>query len=136
MADLTDVPNAELAVLQALWLHGPLTIRRLVELLYPGGKSAQYGTVQKLLERLEQRGHVRRDRNPWPHVFEAAADRETFLGLRLREVAERLCGGSMTPLLMHLLKVESFGDEERQELRAFLARLQQEKSDPPPESAS
>src|SRR5262245_19550411 len=124
--DLPDVTDAELGVLQTLWERGPLTIRQIVEVLYPGaGTSGQYGTVQKLLERLENKECVRRDRTPWPHVFAAAVDRETLIGWRLRETAEKLCGGSMAPLLLHLLRVEQFSDPERRELRAFLDRLRQ-----------
>jgi predicted transcriptional regulator len=125
-----DVTNAELAVLQTLWQQGCATIRQLADVLYPGGKAAQYGTVQKLLERLEEKRCVRRDRAPWPHIFHASIDRETLIGWRLRDTAEKLCGGSMTPLLMHLLKAESLSDEERDELRAFLEQL----NNPPPSS--
>lgn len=121
-----DVPDAELAVLRALWQHGPSTIRQLVDVLYPGGGSAKYGTVQKLLERLEEKRHVSRDRTPWPHVFSADVARETLIGLRLRETAEKLCGGSMTPLLLHLLRAEQFSDDERQELRAFLEQIRKQ----------
>ena len=49
-----DITDAELAVLQVLWDAGPLPIRRITGRLYPGGTAAQYATVQKLLERLEQ----------------------------------------------------------------------------------
>lgn len=42
-----------------------------MEFLYPRGTSSDYGTVQKLLERLEEKGAVIRDRNSWPHVFSA-----------------------------------------------------------------
>ena len=121
--DLPDVTDAELAVLQTLWDHGPSTIRHLADILYPGGKAAQYGTVQKLLERLEAKGCVKRDRAPWPHLFAPAIDRETLIGWRLRATAEQLCGGSMTPLLLHLLKAERFSSEERSELRSFLEQL-------------
>jgi BlaI family transcriptional regulator, penicillinase repressor len=120
-----NVTNAELRVLQTLWEHGAATIRQLADILYPGGKAAQYGTVQKLLERLEEKHFVQRDRAPWPHVFQAAVDRETLIGWRLRDTAEKLCGGSMTPLLMHLLKAEQLSNEERQELRSFLEQLKQ-----------
>jgi BlaI family penicillinase repressor len=123
--DLYDVTDAELAVLQTLWEHGPATIRQLADILYPGGKAAQYGTVQKLLERLEGKKCVQRDRDPWPHVFQAAVDRGTLIGWRLQDTAEKLCGGSMTPLLMHLLKAEQLSHEERQELRGFLEQLKQ-----------
>jgi predicted transcriptional regulator len=118
-----DVTDAELAVLQTLWEQGRATIRQLADILYPGGKAAQYGTVQKLLERLEAKGCVRRDRTPWPHVFESAIDRETLIGWRLRETAEKLCGGSLTPLLLHLLRAEQLSERERQELWSFLEQL-------------
>ncbi len=125
--DLYDVTDAELAVLQTLWERGAATIRQLADVLYPGGKAAQYGTVQKLLERLEGKTCVRRDRAPWPHVFFPAVDRATLIGWRLRDTADKLCGGSLTPLLMHLLKSEQLSSEERQELRSFLEQLKQTK---------
>lgn len=121
-----NVPDAELAVLHTLWESGEATIRQLADILYPGGKAAQYGTVQKLLERLEERGCVARDRDHWPHIFRPAIDRETLIGWRLRQTAEKLCGGSLTPLLIHLLKAEQFSDEERNELHTFLSQLEQQ----------
>jgi predicted transcriptional regulator len=129
--DWKDVTEAELAVLQALWEHGRATIRQLTDLLYPGGKASKYGTVQKLLERLEDKGYVKRDDRPWPHEFEATVGREVLIGRRLRGVAEQLCGGSMTPLLMHLLKAEQLSPEERQELWSFLAQLEPPAGGPP-----
>jgi BlaI family transcriptional regulator, penicillinase repressor len=118
-----DVTDAELAVLQTLWERGTATIRQITDLLYPECTAAQYGTVQKLLERLESKDCVRRDRARWPHCFTAAIDRETLIGWRLRATAEKLCGGSMAPLLLHLLKTEQFNTAERQELRSFLDHL-------------
>ena len=118
-----DVTDAELAVLQTLWEQGTLTIRHITDVLYPQGTAAQYGTVQKLLERLEAKDCVRRDRSTWPHRFTAAIDRETLIGWRLRATAEKLCGGSMAPLLLHLLRSEQFSSRERQELRSFLEQL-------------
>ena len=115
-----DVTDAELAVLQVLWERGSATIRQLADALYPGGTTAQYATVQKLLERLESKGFARRDRKPWPHVFAATVGRDDLIGRRLRAVAEQLCGGSLTPLLTHLIAVERLGPTERAELRALL----------------
>jgi predicted transcriptional regulator len=115
-----DVTDAELAVLQGLWERGSATIRQLTDALYPGGSTAQYATVQKLLERLEAKGCAQRDRRPWPHVFMATVDRDDLIGRRLRAVAEKLCGGSLTPLLTHLISVERLNPREREELRALL----------------
>jgi predicted transcriptional regulator len=129
---LPDVTDAELAVLQTLWNQGIATIRQITDVLYPQGTAGQYSTVQKLLERLEGKKPpcVRRDRTAWPHLFTATVDRETLIGWRLRTTAEKLCGGSLTPLLLHLLQAEQFSPEERRELRSFLDQL---KGRPPSE---
>ncbi|MFO0970508.1 MAG: BlaI/MecI/CopY family transcriptional regulator [Gemmataceae bacterium] len=63
-----DITDTELSVLHFLWDEGPATIRRLADALYPRGGAAQYATVQKLLERLEVKGCVRRDRARRPRL--------------------------------------------------------------------
>jgi BlaI family transcriptional regulator, penicillinase repressor len=118
-----DITEAELAVLQVLWDDGPATIRQLTDVLRPGGGSAQYATVQKLLDRLAAKGYVRRDRSAAAHTFTAAVGRDEVIGRRLRDVAEKLCGGSLTPLLTHLVRTRRLSARERQELRALIDEL-------------
>jgi predicted transcriptional regulator len=125
-----DVTDAELAVLQALWEHGEATIRQLTDALYPGGGEAHYATVQKLLERLEAKGHVGRDRTPHAHRFRAHTNRDTLVGRRLRAMAEKLCGGLMSPLLTHLVRAEALSAHERQELRNLIDELDRKKRKP------
>jgi BlaI family penicillinase repressor len=120
-----DVTDAELAVMQVLWDEGPLPIRRITEVLYPAGKTAQYATVQKLLERLEQKDCVTRDRSAAVHVFAAALGRDELIGRRLQAVAEKLCGGSWTPLLTHLVQTERLSHQDRQALRQLIDDLDQ-----------
>jgi predicted transcriptional regulator len=115
-----DVTEAELAVLRVLWKHGRATIRQVTDALHPRGGASQYATVQKLLERLEAKGCVRRDRSLYVHVFTATVDRDELIGRRLRAVAETLCDGSLTPLLTHLARAERLTDEERRALRALI----------------
>jgi BlaI family penicillinase repressor len=118
-----DVTDAELAILQYLWDQGEATTRHLTDAIHPEGTASHYATVQKLLERLEAKDIVTRDRSRWPHVFAAVIDREELIGRRLRDMAEKLCGGSVTPLLTHLLKVERLSPRERSELRTFMDGL-------------
>jgi len=63
-----DVTEAELAILQALWDQGPATIRQLAERVYSQEGTSVYATVQKLLDRLDAKGFVRRDRGGAAHV--------------------------------------------------------------------
>ncbi len=118
-----DVTEYELAILQVLWDSGPATIRQLTDAVYPGGGTVQYATVQKLLERLERKGFVRRDRRGPAHVFSAAVGREELLGRRLQDMAEKLCGGSLTPLLTHLVRTRRLSDQERRELRDLIDEM-------------
>lgn len=126
-----DVPDAELAILQVLWDQGPRTIRQLTDALYPDGSDVYYATVQKLLERLEDKGHVHRDRSAHAHRFEAVTDRDTLIGQRLRSVAEKLTGGMLAPLLTHLVRAETLTKEERQELRALIDELDRKRNSKP-----
>jgi predicted transcriptional regulator len=122
-----DVTEAELAVLRRLWERGPATIRRLAEDVYGQDGTSSYATVQKLLDRLEAKGYVARDRSGAVHVFAAAVQRDELIGRRLRAVADTLCGGSLTPLLTHLVRGHRLSDQERQALRALVERLDRDR---------
>jgi predicted transcriptional regulator len=118
-----DVTEMELAVLQALWDHGPATIRQLTETLYQKWSTAHHATVQKLLERLESKGCVERDRTAPAHLFHATVDRNELIGRRLEAMAEKLCGGSLTPILTHLVRHRRLTAAERDELRSLIDEL-------------
>jgi predicted transcriptional regulator len=118
-----DVTEAELALLQALWDEGPATIRQLVERVYKQTGTSVYATVQKLLDRLETKGCVARERGGPVHIFRAAINRDELIGRRLRAVANSLCGGSLSPLLTHLVEGRGLSDQERKELRGLIEKL-------------
>jgi BlaI family transcriptional regulator, penicillinase repressor len=118
-----DVTEAELALLQVLWDDGPATIRQLVERVYKQMGTSVYATVQKLLDRLEAKGCVERERGGPVHIFRAAINRDELIGRRLRAVADSLCGGSLSPLLTHLVEGRGLSDQERRELRGLIEKL-------------
>src|SRR5262245_37402508 len=123
-----DVTEAELALLQALWDLGPATIRQLVERVYKQTGTSVYATVQKLLDRLESKGCVGSDRRGSVHVVRAIVDGVERIGRRLRAVADSLCGGSLSPLLTHLVEGKGLSDRERRELRALIEKLDSRRS--------
>ena len=63
--------NAELAIMDLLWQQDRMTARQIREKLYPDEKKAQHGTVQRLLQRLEDKGYISRDRSLGVHLFSA-----------------------------------------------------------------
>jgi predicted transcriptional regulator len=122
-----DVTDAELGILQVLWDRGSATVRELTEQLYSTYAASQHATVQKLLERLEAKECVTRDRDAWPHLFMAAIDRTELIDRRLQQTADKLCEGSMQPLLTHLVKAGNLSADQRESLRSLLDNLDAQK---------
>ena len=118
-----DVTDAELAILQILWEQGPATRRLLTDQLYPGGSPAHYTTVQKVLERLEGKGYVVPDRSQGVVSFRASVSREDLISRRLQDVAEKLCEGSVTPLLMNLVRASRLSEDELKTLHELVNEL-------------
>lgn len=118
--DHAPLTNAELTVMDLLWERGRLTARQIREALYPDAQKAQHGTVQRFLQSLEQKGVVTRDRELPVHIFEPALSREAYAGRQLESLADKLTGGSIAPLLTHLLEERRLDADEISRLRRLL----------------
>jgi len=123
-----DVTEAELAILQVLWEEGTATVRRLIDRLYPADGASAHATVQKLLERLEAKGCISRDRSGPVQVIAAAIGREALVRRRLRDVANELCGGSLAAMLSHLVNPGRLAARDRKALREFLSQIEEDEA--------
>ena len=112
--------NAELAVMNLLWQNDRLTARRIREELYPDTTKPQHGTVQRLLQRLEDKGYVERDRTIAVHFFSAVISRQTYAGTQLESLAAKLTAGSFAPLITHLVEEKKISRDEIDRIRAIL----------------
>jgi BlaI family transcriptional regulator, penicillinase repressor len=117
---LLYIPDAELAVLQLLWERGAAPVRRLADQLYPGGGPSEYATTHRLLERLEAKDHVAREKIEGVYLFRAIVDRDAVLGQQLEALMDRMCGGSLQPLLSTLIKSRRLSAAELRELLALV----------------
>ena len=82
------------------------------------------GTVQRLLQSLEEKGFVDRDRSLGTHLFSALVGREAYGGIQLESLAQKLTGGSIAPLLTHLLDEKRLDRAEIKRLRKLLEEAQ------------
>lgn len=106
--------------MELLWDEEQLTARDLREHLYPESKKAQHGTVQRLLQRLEDKGYVQRDTRLSVHLFSATVSREEYASGQLVSLAERLTHGSLAPLVTHLMEQNRISPDEIERLRNIL----------------
>jgi predicted transcriptional regulator len=123
-----NATDAELQVLKVLWELGSATIRQLTDRLYPAGGPSHYATVQKLLERLESKSCVSRRQRERVNVYTATVDRRELIASRLRETADRLCDGSLTPVLTQLVNSAELTPGELAALRDLVRRHDRGKS--------
>src|SRR5262245_34195614 len=121
-ADRPTATDAELAILKLLWESEPLSAREIREQLYPQGTPSDHATVQKLLQRLEQKKMVSRDRRSFAHSFRATVTREELAGEQLEALASKLTDGSLVPFILHAVGAKSLSAEERNEIRRILDR--------------
>ncbi len=120
--------NAELAVMEVLWDEDRATARAIRDRLYPDATKAQHGTVQRLLQRLEDKGFVTRDRTLPVHLFEAAISRESYASSQLESLADKLTGGSIAPLLTHLVENDRISERDIESLRRLLDKKREDGS--------
>jgi BlaI family transcriptional regulator, penicillinase repressor len=121
MADRTpDVTESELLVLDVLWESPAATIRQITQQIYDDYSASLHATVQKLLERLEAKGYVARDRSSFAHRFSATVGKQELIGRQLESLADKLTGGALTPLLLTLAGRTRLSAAERRQLRELI----------------
>ena len=129
--------NAELAVMNLLWENAdPLTARQIREQLYPDETKAQHGTVQRLLQRLEQKGFIERDKRIAVHFFSAKVTRESYAGGQLESLADKLTAGSVAPLITHLVEQKKISRKEIDKIRSILDAHENAKTTPEAKSST
>jgi predicted transcriptional regulator len=118
---LNRITEGELSVLQILWERGDATNREIAAAMYGGVTHPKMASVQKMVERLEAKGCVKRDRRDRAHRLHPLVSREQLLQSRVQALADRLCDGELVPLIEALLKRgERFPEKERQRVRELI----------------
>ena len=117
-----SITDTELAVLKFLWDHGSATAKEIVVRLYPRCTASDVGTVHSMLQRLESKNFIHRDRSAHAHSFSAAVNQSEMAGLQLEEMANKLADGSVAPFLTHLVEGDRLSTKDLDELRKLLKR--------------
>ena len=112
--------NSELAIMELLWEEGQMTARQIREALYSEATKAQHGTVQKLLQRLEEKGYIDVDRSLFVHQFNAKLTRQKYGGEQLESLASKLTSGTFAPLITHLVEANKISDKDINDIRAII----------------
>ena len=110
---------AELAILQVLWQRGVCTVREVHQALKPT-QSTGYTTKLKLMQVMCEKGLVLRDQSQRAHIYRAAISRNQTERRVVKDIVERVFGGSARNLVMQALNTKKVSDEELKQVREFL----------------
>jgi BlaI family penicillinase repressor len=116
------VTEAELSVLDHLWQHGPSVVREIACALYSDNTPAYHATVNSLLDQLERKGYVARDRSGFAHSFTATIDRSELVGSQLQQIADSHFDGVLTPMLLSLVEKIKLSPRDRDAIRRIIDR--------------
>jgi BlaI family transcriptional regulator, penicillinase repressor len=105
----------ELEIMNVLWATGPANVAAVQEAL-PGDPPLAYTTVQTMLNILHRKGKVKRALKGRAYEYAPAVSRERAAKAAVRDMIDRLFGGSAESLVMSLI-------EQRQLTPAKLAKL-------------
>lgn len=115
---LPDLSRFELQCLSKLWEIGEGTVRDI----HTGLEGApSYSTVRKIVERLEEKGAVKRMRlagNAW--VYGSLVPRKAMIRKEIRRLLDSLFSGAGAPLVSHLADMDAVTLADLQAVEAQL----------------
>ena len=112
---------AEMEMMEMLWRHGDVTLSEAHREL---GLPIGYTTVQTRLNRLVRKGLVLRSEDR-PARYRAAVAQDAVSAHDLNLLVERVSGGSVVPLVAHLVRDRSLTVSQIAELKQLLDEAEQ-----------
>jgi predicted transcriptional regulator len=113
---------AETEILNVLWDLGPGTVRQVHDVLDARHKTG-YTTVLKLMQIMTEKGLVRReDGDGRAHIYTPTLERDLAQRQMVRDLVDRIFGGSATQLVLQALEERPASEEELDEIRQLIGK--------------
>jgi predicted transcriptional regulator len=111
---------AELEILSVLWERKKATVREIYEVLSARSKPMVYTTVLKLLQIMDEKGLVERDKQAKAHVYRARQPQVETQKNLVSDLLEKAFRGSALKLVQHILETKPASAEELSEIRRLI----------------
>jgi predicted transcriptional regulator len=127
MKELHDLTDLQLAILREIWRRKRATVTDVHEALLDETGLAKK-TIGTMMTRLEKQGFLEHYAEGREFVYEPTVSEEEVGRAKVRNIVDRLFGGSVTALVSHALEAKDVkpGDVER--VRALIAELDRKKT--------
>jgi BlaI family transcriptional regulator, penicillinase repressor len=115
-ATLTE---AELRIMNALWLKGPGTVQQVLDWL-PEKPALAYNSVLTTVRILERKGYVGHIKDGRAHVYQALVGQQEARRSEIRHLVSRFFRDSHEALLLNILRDDDINEREVKRLREML----------------
>jgi predicted transcriptional regulator len=124
LKELHDLTDLQLAILREVWRRKRATVTDVHEALVDETGLAKK-TIGTMMTRLEKQGFLEHSAEGREFVYEPTVSEEEVGRAKVRNIVDRLFGGSVTALVSHALEAKDVkpGDVER--VRALIAEFEQ-----------
>jgi BlaI family transcriptional regulator, penicillinase repressor len=119
------ISAGDMEILSMLWQHGPLTLPEAHERFGRFGRAVAYTTIQTRLNRLAEKGVVRRSTDR-PARYEAIVKPEEVSARQMDMLVSKVTRGKIVPLVSHLITGSSLSREEIDELKNLIAEAERQ----------
>jgi predicted transcriptional regulator len=124
-ATLTE---AELRLMDVLWLQGPSTVQQVLEAL-PKKSQLAYNSVLTTIRILEKKGYLRHIKDGRAHVYRPLVERAEASRSEIRHLANRFFKNSHEMLVLNILQDRGVDAEELDRLQKLLQETQPDENE-------
>ena len=118
--------QAELEILRVLWQRGAIPVREILDALNEGeAEPRAYTTVLRFLQIMTEKRLVTRAESGRGHIYSAALPAERTQRQMVRDLIDRVFGGSAAALVQQALGARKVSAEELREIRRVLKNLEE-----------
>ncbi|KLI63720.1 BlaI/MecI/CopY family transcriptional regulator [Aurantiacibacter marinus] len=116
------ISEAELAVMEALWLTSPQTAAEVCDAVCTQ-RGWSIPTVKTLLSRLVAKGALATKPDGRRFLYTPRIARHDYVGTESKRLVERLFGGRAAPLFAHLAESEALTADDISEIERLLQEM-------------
>lgn len=115
--------DKELEILRIVWEKGPVSVKDVHEQL--GGEAANgYTTILKLMQIMNEKGHLTRQKNGKFHLYRAVVSQAITQRHALEKMIDNLFEGSTSQLVLSALGSRQSTKGELKAIRDYLDQLE------------
>jgi predicted transcriptional regulator len=111
--------EAELRLMDVLWMKGPATVQQVLEFL-PKNQPLAYNSVLTTIRVLEKKGYVKHVKDGRAHVYTPSVGQREATRFEVRHLVNRFFKNSHELLVLNILQDQSIEAEELARLRQML----------------